>query len=143
MATNPTAGKLDPKWEGGWVVNKVNSPPTLQTEHRKSQRSRVVHINRIWRCILREESTLSREVEWEPASIQHFSVPTDSTPQPEIVREIPPAVPLPNEQFLDNVADIPQAVQPPIDLAGQAAPPTVDQAQRHYPQREQRPPNYY
>ncbi|KAL5506361.1 hypothetical protein EMCRGX_G007983 [Ephydatia muelleri] len=50
-------------------------------------------------CDAEKESTLSREVEWEPASIKHFSVPTDSTPQPEIVHEIPPAVPLPNEQF--------------------------------------------
>ena len=74
---------------------------------------------------------------------EHFSVPTDSTPQPEIVHEIVPAVPLPNEEFLDNVADVPQAVQPPIDLAGQAAPPTLDQAQRRYPLRERRPPNYY
>ena len=111
--------------------NKVNSPTTVQIEHRKSQRSRVVHINRIRHCILQEnESTLSREVEWEPASIEHFSVRTDSTPQPEIVHEIPPAVPLPNEQFLDNVADVLQAAQPPIDLAGQAAQPTLDQAQR-------------
>ena len=60
---NPTAGKLDPKWKGGWVVKKVHSPVTLQIEHRKSLRSRVVHINRIRRCILREkESTLSRDV---------------------------------------------------------------------------------
>ncbi|KAL5506334.1 hypothetical protein EMCRGX_G007952 [Ephydatia muelleri] len=94
-------------------------------------------------CDAEKESTLSREGEWEPASIKHFSVPTDSTPQPEIVHEIPPAVPLPNEQFLDNYADVPQAVQPPIDIAGQAAPPTLDQAQRRYPQRERRPPNYY
>ena len=30
---NPTAGKLDPKWEGGWVVKKVHSPVTLQGSH--------------------------------------------------------------------------------------------------------------
>eukprot|EP00731_Ephydatia_muelleri_P035282 Em0111g7a len=68
---------------------------------------------KIRRCILRKkESTLSREVEWEPASIEHFSVPADSTPQPEIVPEVPPAV------------------LPPIDLEGQEAPPTLDQPQR-------------
>ena len=123
---NPAAGKLDPKWEGGWVVKKVHSPVTLKIEHRKSLRSRVVHINRIRRCILREkESTLSREVEWETASIEHFSVPADSTPQPEIVPEVPPAV------------------LPPIDLEGQEAPPMLDQAQRRYPQRQRRPPDYY
>ena len=121
---NPTAGKLDPKWEGGWFVKNVHSPVTLNIEHRKSLRSRVVHINRIRRCILRE-STLSREVKWEPASIKHFSVPADSTPQPEIVPEVPPAV------------------LPPIDLEGQEAPPMLDQAQRRYPQRQRRPPDYY
>ena len=69
--------------------------------------------------------TLSREVEWKPASIEHFSVPADSTPQPEIVPEVPPAV------------------LPPIDLEGQEAPPTLDQAQRRYPQLDRRPPDYY
>eukprot|EP00731_Ephydatia_muelleri_P038690 Em0863g2a len=124
--TRTQTGKLDPKWEGGWVVKKVHSPVTLQIEHRKSLRSRVVHINRIRRCILREkESTLSREVEWEPASIEYFSVPADSTPEPEIVPEVPPAV------------------LPPIDLEGQEAPPTLYQAQRRYPQCDRRPPDYY
>ena len=123
MATNPAAGKVDPKWDGGWVAKKVHSPVTLQIEHRKSLRSRVVHINRIRRCILREkESTLSREVEWEPASIELFSVPADSTPQPEIVLEVPPAV-LPPE--------------------GQEVPPTLYQGQRRYPQRDRRPPDFY
>ena len=117
---------MDPKWEGGWVVKKVHSPVTLKIEHKKSLRSRVVHINRIRHCILREkESTLSREVEWEPASIEHFSVPADSTPQQEIVPEVPPAV------------------LPPIDLEGQEAPPMLDQAQRRYPQRQRQPPDYY
>ena len=84
----------------------------------------MVHINRIRHCILREkESTLSRDVEWEPANIKHFSVPADSTPQPEIVPEVPPAV------------------LPPIDLEGQEAPPTLYQAQRRYPQRDRRPPD--
>ena len=86
----------------------------------------MVHINRIRHCILREkESTLSRDVEWEPASIEHFSVPADSIPQPEIVPEVP------------------SAVLPPIDLEGQEAPPTLDQTQRRYPQRDRRPPDYY
>eukprot|EP00731_Ephydatia_muelleri_P002272 Em0001g2272a len=124
LHSDQAAGKVDPKWDGGWVAKKVHSPVTLQIEHRKSLRSRVVHINRIRRCIfiLREkESTLSREVEWEPASIELFSVPADSTPQPEIVLEVPPAV-LPPE--------------------GQEVPPTLYQGQRRYPQRDRRPPDF-
>ena len=65
-------------------------------------------------------------MEWEPASIEHFSVPADSTPQSEIVPEILIAVPLPDDLFIvpedpglqpDNVADFPPAVHPPTEQA--------------------------
>ncbi|KAL5517236.1 hypothetical protein EMCRGX_G002740 [Ephydatia muelleri] len=96
---NPTAGKLIHSGKVDGLLRKFTP--------------------QIRRCILREkERTLSRDVEWEPASIEHFSVPADSTPQPEIVPEVPPAV------------------LPPIDLEGQEAPPKLDQAQRRYPQRD-------
>ena len=41
----PTAGKLDPKWEGGWTVTKVESPVTIQIQ--KANKTRVVHVNRL------------------------------------------------------------------------------------------------
>ena len=45
MASVPTAGKLDPKWEGGWTVTKVESPVTIQIQ--KANKTRVVHVNRL------------------------------------------------------------------------------------------------
>ena len=31
----PTAGKLDAKWEGGWMVKEVLSPVNVRIEHSK------------------------------------------------------------------------------------------------------------
>ena len=39
----PTAGKLDPKWEGGWKVVKVASPINMQIHDGK--RTQIVHVN--------------------------------------------------------------------------------------------------
>ncbi len=39
----PTAGKLDPRWEGGWYVKTVKSPVTYEITD--DRRTKVVHIN--------------------------------------------------------------------------------------------------
>ena len=41
----PTAGKLDPKWEGGWKIVKVVSPINMQIQDCK--RTQVVHVNHL------------------------------------------------------------------------------------------------
>ena len=41
----PTAGKLDPKWEGKWVVQSVLSPVTYTICD--GRRTKTVHINRL------------------------------------------------------------------------------------------------
>jgi len=41
----PTAGKLDPKWEGGWVIQSVQSPITYTINDKR--RTKTVHINRL------------------------------------------------------------------------------------------------
>ena len=41
----PTAGKLDPRWEGRWVVKSVKSP--LNMEITDGTRTKVVHVNRL------------------------------------------------------------------------------------------------
>ena len=41
----PTAGKLQPRWEGGWKVMSVKSPVTIQFN--KGRKSKVVHSNRL------------------------------------------------------------------------------------------------
>ena len=123
---NPTEAEaysiLD--WNGqghGAILQELYGVPKVQAANADT-RSNDKYSN--W-TLREKESTLSREVEWEPASIEHFSVPADSTPQPDIVPEVPPAV------------------LPPIDLEGQEAPPTLNHAQRRYPQRDRRPPDYY
>jgi hypothetical protein len=41
----PTAGKLDARWEGEWVVKSVKSPTTVQIAN--SRTIKVVHMNRL------------------------------------------------------------------------------------------------
>ena len=38
----PTAGKLDPRWEGGWRMKSTNSPVTFETTD--GQRMKVIHV---------------------------------------------------------------------------------------------------
>ena len=71
--TSPTAGKLDPKWEGDWEVQTVNGPTTYTISDGK--RTRTVHVNRLRPRIqpaLVSASPESRVVEcWSPPSIEH------------------------------------------------------------------------
>ena len=41
----PTAGKLDPRWEGNWMVKRVKSPVTMEISDGKH--TKVVHKNRL------------------------------------------------------------------------------------------------
>ena len=41
----PTAGKLDPRWEGKWKVKSRKSPVTMEITDGK--RTKVVHVNRL------------------------------------------------------------------------------------------------
>ena len=41
--SNPTAGKLDPKWVGDWKVIAIKGPVNVQISDGK--RTRIVHIN--------------------------------------------------------------------------------------------------
>ena len=51
---NPTAGKLDAKWEGGWIVKDVLSPTSIRNEHPSTRRTMVVQINRLQHRYLRQ-----------------------------------------------------------------------------------------
>jgi len=44
----PTTGKLEPKWEGGWVVKSLKGPVSLEICDYK--RTKVVHTNRVRHC---------------------------------------------------------------------------------------------
>ena len=41
----PTAGKLQPRWEGGWRVTEVKSPVTIQINN--GRKSKMVHSSRL------------------------------------------------------------------------------------------------
>ena len=41
----PTAGKLDPRWDGCWKVKSIKSP--INMEITDGMRNRVVHVNRL------------------------------------------------------------------------------------------------
>ena len=43
--SQPTAGKLDPKWDGSFTVKSIYSPVTLQISNGKT--TKVVHLNRL------------------------------------------------------------------------------------------------
>ena len=58
----PTAGKLDAKWEGGWIVKAIQGPTTYVISNGKNDRT--VHINR-----------LHKRIQPTPHSVSHQMTP--------------------------------------------------------------------
>jgi len=78
----PTAGKLEPKWEGGWVVKSLKGPVNLEICDDK--RTKVVHINRVRHCYVpgtldtaAQSDQRENEVynKWSPPEIEHLVLP--------------------------------------------------------------------
>ena len=90
----PTAGKLDPRWEGGWVVQSVKSPLTIEITRDNQQK--VVHVNRLRHRIQpslseSENTTTPQSLvgqQWQPPGIDHISVPVPP-PAPTLSRRYP------------------------------------------------------
>ena len=135
----PTAGKLDPRWEGKWKVKIMKSPVTMEITDGK--RTKVVHVNRLQPRIQPsvEEDVNSgvqhtqrieplHNVQWEAPLVEHL----DFGSPPPVAN--PPTLP-------------PQPVQPepppPLPtLPPQEQPGTIEQTTRRYPERNnRRPPN--
>lgn len=78
----PTAGKLDPKWEGDWKVQSVKGP--LNVEITDGRRIRVVHINRLRHRVVpgRRESSTSQHatLDWHAPQVDHTELPPSSAP---------------------------------------------------------------
>ena len=78
----PTARKLDPKWEGEWVIQSVKSPVTV--EICRGTRTKVVHINRLQRRYVPgtqdavvNDTEINHEIpEWPPPSVDHVILPS-------------------------------------------------------------------
>ena len=70
-----TAGKLDPKCEGEWVIQSVQSPVTY-TIH-DGRRTQTVHINRLWprlQPVINTTITPTHlpQQTWQPPSVDHI-----------------------------------------------------------------------
>ena len=78
----PTAGKLDPRWEGGWIIQSIVSPTTY-TIH-DGCRTRTVHINRLRRRLQVVTTTPTSlplpQEDWAPPSVEHHFVTDDHEP---------------------------------------------------------------
>ncbi|KAL5516749.1 hypothetical protein EMCRGX_G002156 [Ephydatia muelleri] len=133
----PTAGKLDPRWEGKWKVKIMKSPVTMEITDGK--RTKVVHVNRLQPRI--QPSVVEdvnsgvqhtqrveplHNVQWEAPLVEHL----DFRSPPPVAN--PPTLP-------------PQPVQPepppPLPtLPPQEQPGTIEQTTRRYPERNNRRP---
>ena len=72
----PTAGKLQPRWEGGWKVTSVKSPVTIEIND--GRKSKVVHSNRLQHRFQAaadsSESNVTNTVVplWTSPQVEHF-----------------------------------------------------------------------
>ena len=79
----PTAGKLDPRWEGKWVVRSIKTPITLEITD--GDRTRVVHVNRLQPRIQPQTVNKNPGVPipppgiWSAPQVEHMFVP-ENTP---------------------------------------------------------------
>lgn len=92
----PTAGKLEAKWEGGWIVRRVLSPANVDIEHTTTARTRVVHVNRLQARIVREEVEAQGDkyeehgvADWEAPQIEHVILPPQQEQPAEVQRRYP------------------------------------------------------
>lgn len=84
----PTAGKLDPRWEGGWVVKAVWNPLTIEIV--KGESSKVVHSNRLQPSIIpgqdevdnteQKQNCTPPSQQWDSPTIEHTYLPPLPTP---------------------------------------------------------------
>jgi len=92
--SQPTAGKLDSRWDGSWTVQSIHSPVTLQITNGKMVK--VVHINRLRHriqptCLESTSSSTSTDHSWTPPQITHIELQHLSEPRryPSRVRQQP------------------------------------------------------
>ena len=87
----PTAGKLDPRWEGNWKISAVKSPVTMEITD--GRRKKVVHVNRLHHrvqpgCDKGEKVSADPQTPWTPPQMEHFVVP-EPAPVPPLRRNPP------------------------------------------------------
>lgn len=91
----PTAGKLEPRWEGNWTVCSAKTPVSIEITD--GQKTKVVHVNRLRLRIQPEQNETLREnpkngqtaKEWEAPQVEHFNMPSEiHTPTQRYLKRI-------------------------------------------------------
>ena len=84
----PTAGKLEPRWEGEWTVKEVKSDVNVKIG--KDGKLKVVHVNRLQpqvqpgpnarECTTTAEQAPVHQQTWNPPQIEHLVIPSETVP---------------------------------------------------------------
>ena len=100
----PTAGKLDPRWEGGWIVQSIKSPVNVQISN--GNRSKIVHTNRLQHRTQPNlvdtqnseviDTTCTNAQPWHPPEIDHIYLPPATPAAP---RRYPQRARFPPDRF--------------------------------------------
>ena len=83
----PTAGKLEPRWEGDWVIKSVKGPTNMEITNGKT--TKVVHTNRLQHRNVPSPSDPNMDVtneQWNAPTVDHVYVPP---PLPTVPRRYP------------------------------------------------------
>ena len=83
----PTAGKLDPRWEGKWVVHSIPGPTSYTITDGK--RFRTVHVNRLQQRIQPDADDPQSDVvtdhtTWQPPSVEHQVITEEEIVEPHL-----------------------------------------------------------
>ena len=79
LLSNPTKGKLDPRWTGPWVVEQCDNSTTVKLK--KDNKKQVVHINRV-RPLLEEDNENTSIAEWSPPLFHEVPFQPPDPPAP-------------------------------------------------------------
>lgn len=67
--SNPTKGKLDPRWTGPWTITGLKGPSTILLKIGTTERA--VHINRVRPLLTEEACDLTVPGDWHPPLFHH------------------------------------------------------------------------
>ena len=89
----PTAGKLDPRWEGKWVVHSIPGPTSYTITDGK--RFRTVHVNRLQQRIQPDADDPQSDVvtdhtTWQPPSVEHQVITEEEIVEPHLDAQAQP-----------------------------------------------------
>ena len=85
----PTAGKLEPRWEGDWIIKSVKGPTSMEIT--KGKNTKVVHTNRLQHRNVPspsdriDPSTVVTHQQWNPPTVDHVYVLPPSQLCPDII----------------------------------------------------------